>query len=244
MLLLLCLFSFLLRGYFFYHWSFVYHQEYTFRRVKFSCGRQNGSDDDTVGFTVNDSMILCSNELGCGQAAMNTFSAIMNIPGMANRTYSRLSGKMGEAHEMVTANVLTAAVTAVCGANLVNAEEADRDNDDDHTAANEPQGAHGDNNDGDNGGGAADSGGGDSDKDDGDNGDAPVVDVIVSFDGTWHKRGFTSNYGVGIVIDVMAGFVLDYEVLSKYYQACTLAEKKHMTQVERYEWKRDHEPQC
>jgi len=49
---------------------------------------------------------------------------------------------------------------------------------------------------------------------------------------------------VGIVIDVMAGLVLDYEVLSKYYQACSLAEKKHMTQVERYEWKRDHEPQC
>jgi len=184
---------FFVEGLFFYHWSFVYHQEYTFRRVKFSCGRQNGSDDDTVGFSVNDSMILCSNELGCGQAAMNKFSAIMNIPGMANRTYSRLSGKMGEAHEMVTANVLTAAVTAVCGANLVNAEEADRDDDDDHTAANEPQGAHGDNNDGDNGGGAADSGGGDRDKDDGDDGDAPVVDVIVSFDGTWHKRGFTSN---------------------------------------------------
>ena len=98
--------------------------------MKFSCGRQDGSDDVTVGFSVNDSMILCFNELGCGQAAMNKFSAIMNIPGMANRTYSRLSRKVGEARQMVTANVLSAAVTAVRSANLVNAEEADRDDDD------------------------------------------------------------------------------------------------------------------
>ena len=51
----------------------------------------------------------------------------MNIPGMANRTYSRLSRKVGEARKMVTANVLSAAVRS---ANLVNAEEADRDDDD------------------------------------------------------------------------------------------------------------------
>ena len=54
----------------------------------------------------------------------------MNIPGMANRTYSCLSRKVGEACQMVTANVLSAAVTAVRSANLVNAEEADRDDDD------------------------------------------------------------------------------------------------------------------
>ena len=41
-----------------------------------------------------------------------------------------VSGKMGEARQMVTANVLSAAVTAVRSANLVNAEEADRDDDD------------------------------------------------------------------------------------------------------------------
>ena len=78
-----------------------------------------------------------------------------------------------------------------------------------------------------------------------DNGDyAPVVDVTVSFDGTWHKLGPTSNYGVGIVTDVMTGLVLDYEMLSKYCHACSLAEKKDMTQVERDEWKWDHEPYC
>ena len=59
-----------------------------------------------------------------------------------NRTYSRLSRKVGEAHEMVTANVLRAAVASVrdaCGANLINVEEADGDNDSDHIPKiNEP----------------------------------------------------------------------------------------------------------
>lgn len=45
-------------------------------------------------------------------------------------------------------------------------------------------------------------------------------DICVSFDGTWHKRGHTSHYGVGAVIDVLTGLVVDYEVLSTYCQAC------------------------
>lgn len=27
-----------------------------------------------------------------------------------------------------------------------------------------------------------------------------IIDIHVSFDGTWHKRGFTSNYGIGVSI--------------------------------------------
>ncbi|CAB4043696.1 Hypothetical predicted protein, partial [Paramuricea clavata] len=45
--------------------------------------------------------------------------------------------------------------------------------------------------------------------------DAEILDVAVSFDGTWSKRGFTANYGVGIVISADTGEVLDYVVLSK-----------------------------
>jgi len=37
-----------------------------------------------------------------------------------------------------------------------------------------------------------------------------VVDVAVSFDGTWAKRGFTSLTGVVFVISVDTGEVLDY----------------------------------
>ena len=64
-----------------------------------------------------------------------------------------------------------AAVCDACCANLINVEEADGDNDGDYIPnVNESRGADNDNNDGDSGD------------------HAPVVDVIVSFDGTWHKR--------------------------------------------------------
>uniref|UniRef100_A0A1B6JRX1 Mutator-like transposase domain-containing protein n=4 Tax=Proconiini TaxID=565685 RepID=A0A1B6JRX1_9HEMI len=50
--------------------------------------------------------------------------------------------------------------------------------------------------------------------------DDTVVDIGVSFDGSWHKRGHTSNYGVGVVIELQTGLVIDYCVLSKYCQVC------------------------
>ncbi|KAL1276324.1 hypothetical protein QQF64_035947 [Cirrhinus molitorella] len=49
-----------------------------------------------------------------------------------------------------------------------------------------------------------------------------VINISVSFDGTWHKRGFTSNYGIGVCIDVLTGLVIDFEVLSSYCHACAL----------------------
>lgn len=70
------------------------------------------------------------------------------------------------------------------------------------------------------------------------------LDVMVSFDGTWHKRGFASNYGVGIVIEVMTGLVLDYEVLSKYCSACEHNKAKDMSDSERAEWKHKHQADC
>jgi FKBP-type peptidyl-prolyl cis-trans isomerase (trigger factor) len=45
-----------------------------------------------------------------------------------------------------------------------------------------------------------------------DNGEDPVIDISVSYDGTWMKRGFTSKFGVGVAIDVLTGLVVDYEV--------------------------------
>ncbi|KAJ4430652.1 hypothetical protein ANN_19242 [Periplaneta americana] len=38
-----------------------------------------------------------------------------------------------------------------------------------------------------------------------------VVDITVSYDGSLHKRGHMSHYGVGIVIDVLTGLVIDFE---------------------------------
>ncbi|XP_046679422.1 uncharacterized protein LOC124366865 [Homalodisca vitripennis] len=51
-----------------------------------------------------------------------------------------------------------------------------------------------------------------------------AIDLAVSFDGSWHKRGFTSNYGVGSIIHIDTGLVIDYCVLSKFCRNCASAE--------------------
>ena len=54
------------------------------------------------------------------------------------------------------------------------------------------------------------------------NGDG-VLDITVSFDGTWQKRGFSSHHGAGVAIEVQTGLVIDFEVLSTYCHSCSLA---------------------
>ena len=50
-----------------------------------------------------------------------------------------------------------------------------------------------------------------------------ILDVAVTFDGTWAKRGFPSLTGVVFVISVDTGEVtLDYHVLSKACQNCSI----------------------
>lgn len=59
------------------------------------------------------------------------------------------------------------------------------------------------------------------------NGDSPdaagILNVSVSYDGTWMKRGHTSLYGIGIVVDVLTGLVVDYEIVSKYCHLCEVS---------------------
>ena len=43
-----------------------------------------------------------------------------------------------------------------------------------------------------------------------------VSDVAVSYDGTWHHRGFKSSHGVGVVMAIETGEILDFEILSKH----------------------------
>ncbi|GFX12316.1 uncharacterized protein TNCV_63621 [Trichonephila clavipes] len=45
--------------------------------------------------------------------------------------------------------------------------------------------------------------------------DKDSFDIGVSYDGSWLIRGHTSNIGVGCVIDLLTGFVIDYAVMSK-----------------------------
>ncbi|GFU60954.1 uncharacterized protein TNCV_3372711 [Trichonephila clavipes] len=50
--------------------------------------------------------------------------------------------------------------------------------------------------------------------------DKDIVDIVVSYDGSWLTREHTSYIGVGCVIDLLTGFVIDYEVMSKPCGEC------------------------
>ncbi|XP_069672172.1 uncharacterized protein [Periplaneta americana] len=71
--------------------------------------------------------------------------------------------------------------------------------------------------------------------------DKDVIDIYVSYDGTFHKRGHISNHGIGIVIDVMTGIVLDYEILSKFCGMCVSAIDSLGANSQEYrKWYEDH----
>ncbi|GFT67810.1 uncharacterized protein TNCV_4517921 [Trichonephila clavipes] len=38
-----------------------------------------------------------------------------------------------------------------------------------------------------------------------------IIDITVTYDGTWHKGGHTSLYRISIVIDVLTNIVVDFE---------------------------------
>nr|XP_053657573.1 uncharacterized protein LOC128706645 isoform X2 [Cherax quadricarinatus] len=75
-----------------------------------------------------------------------------------------------------------------------------------------------------------------------------ILDIDVTYDGTWHKRGHHSNIGIGIAIDVVTKLVIDYQVLCKYCRVCAYMESsysKQTTSLEKYEqYKNEHEHKC
>ena len=48
--------------------------------------------------------------------------------------------------------------------------------------------------------------------------EVPLLEVEV--DGSWKKQGFTSDYGITVVVSCLTGDVLDYHVMSKYCNNC------------------------
>ncbi|KAM7293101.1 uncharacterized protein ISCGN_026231 [Ixodes scapularis] len=52
-----------------------------------------------------------------------------------------------------------------------------------------------------------------------------TVDVTIMYDGTWHKRGYTSHIGVGAVIEYHTGLILDAVVLSNLCLGCQIGPK-------------------
>lgn len=71
--------------------------------------------------------------------------------------------------------------------------------------------------------------------------DSDVINIGVSYDGTWMKRGHTSKYGLGLVIDILTGLVLDFEIMSKYCSICEKTERKMDVASDEYkQWYQSH----
>ena len=74
------------------------------------------------------------------------------------------------------------------------------------------------------------------------------VDVAMTTDGTWMKRGYTSLYGVQTAIAWDTGKVLDVHVLSRYCKMCEswLARKRRgSVSAAAYDaWHLGHQPDC
>ncbi|GFV55213.1 uncharacterized protein TNCV_145841 [Trichonephila clavipes] len=74
---------------------------------------------------------------------------------------------------------------------------------------------------------------------------AEITDLNVSFDGTWLTRGHTSLIGVGCVIDMLTGYVVDFEVMSKVCRHCSVAKNKlGQSSAEFSIWYEGHKSEC
>ncbi|GFV73839.1 uncharacterized protein TNCV_4523681 [Trichonephila clavipes] len=74
---------------------------------------------------------------------------------------------------------------------------------------------------------------------------AEITDLSVSFDGTWLTRGHRSLIGVGCVIDMLTGYVVDFEVMSKVCRHCSVAKNKlGQSSAEFSIWYEGHKSEC
>lgn len=70
-----------------------------------------------------------------------------------------------------------------------------------------------------------------------------ATDLSVSGDGTWHRRGFSSLYGVCSLIGVHSKKIVDVNVKSSYCKECEFWAKKKNTEEYR-EWHIEHQDKC
>ena len=72
-----------------------------------------------------------------------------------------------------------------------------------------------------------------------------LIDITVSYDMTWHKRGHTSHYGLGAVIDIVTGLAVDAVALSNYCHACAMKKKKMEETSDDFQtWYATHAEKC
>ena len=194
-----------------------------YKQQQLTSPRLGKAERQNDGFEANSRGILFTHEIGLGYASLNKLCAVYGMLNMCEKTFQK--------KDKAVCNTIDAAAVAAIETvvDLVKAAYTDTyplgtEVCDEHD--NEPQNSlHFDDDD-------------DWNVDD----SRPWIDV--TFDGTWHKRGFTSVYGVAVVIDILTGYVTDDEVLSKYCQACAVSESKDMTDDQRQVWNAGHDPKC
>ncbi|XP_048583267.1 uncharacterized protein LOC5520998 isoform X1 [Nematostella vectensis] len=73
--------------------------------------------------------------------------------------------------------------------------------------------------------------------------DDQVFDIVVTYDGTWSKRGHTANFGFGFVMSVDTGEVLDYGFKSKICWECNNQAYDRASE-EYHNWYKGHKETC
>lgn len=68
-----------------------------------------------------------------------------------------------------------------------------------------------------------------------------VLDIGVSYDGSWQKRGHASHNGTGTVIELLTGLPIDFEVLSNFCQKCKMVEQ---SEEDTDNWMVRHKENC
>ena len=72
-----------------------------------------------------------------------------------------------------------------------------------------------------------------------------VLDIAVTCDGTWSKRGHTATHGVVVVIAWETGQVLDFEILTKRCTPCSVRIHKWGEKSKEFEeWYEGHKSSC
>jgi hypothetical protein len=73
---------------------------------------------------------------------------------------------------------------------------------------------------------------------------ASPIDISVSRDGMWQKRGHQSLYGIQAAISADTEKVLDCEVRNKYCHECYTHQTWDRQTTKYKDWKNAHEPDC
>ena len=72
-----------------------------------------------------------------------------------------------------------------------------------------------------------------------------VLDITMSYDGSWLTRGHSSHVGIGCVVDVLTGLCIDAYVLCTYCQACHTAQQSLSSKPAEYAaWVIQHLDEC